>query len=112
MPFLNKPKRRFAPKYKKHDKQGEIQKIYNTSKWKKIRQSYLMEHPLCEVCLSNDVVTEAFDVHHIREISNGDTFEEMLDIAYNSDNLMSVCRSCHSQIHKNRHREMNNEKNK
>ena len=105
MPTLYKPKRRYAPKYKKHDKQGEIQTIYNSSKWQKIRNSYLQKHPLCENCLIHNIVTPAKEVHHIREISNGTSNEEMMDIAYDSNNLMSLCISCHHAIHTNRRRE-------
>lgn len=102
MPTLYKPTKSYAPKYKKHDKQADIQKIYNTAIWQKLRNAYLMEHPLCEVCLSKDIVSTAKEVHHIREISNGQTIEEMKDIAYNTNNLQALCIKCHHEIHTER----------
>ena len=104
MPTIYKPKKRYSIPYKKHDKQGLIQKIYNSSTWQKLRNSYLMEHPLCENCLLLNKVTPAKEVHHDREISNGNTLEEMQDIAFNPDNLIALCVACHHEIHTNRRR--------
>lgn len=105
MPTLNKPKRTHSTAYKKYGQQADIQKIYNTSIWKKLRQGYISQHPLCESCLLENKITPAYDVHHIREISNGRTILEMQDIAYDSNNLMSLCRECHRKIHSERHKE-------
>lgn len=111
MPILNKTKKTHTLKYKKHGKQADIQKIYNTAKWKKIREAYFQTHPLCEECLSNGKTVPAVEVHHIREISNGTTIEEMQDIAYNSNNLMSLCVECHHNIHTKRRRMKKNDNN-
>lgn len=104
MPTIYKPKKKFPQQYKRHGQQAEIQKIYNSSIWQKLRKGYLMEHPLCEVCLSNGKVAEAKEIHHIREISNAKSFEEMQDIAYNPYNLQALCLKCHHEIHTERHR--------
>lgn len=112
MPIINKPKKRYTLPYKKHDKQGEIQKIYNTSIWQGLRNAYLMEHPLCENCLLLNRITPAKEVHHIRPISCGKNIEQMKDIAFDSNNLMALCIKCHHEIHTNIHREINNAKDK
>lgn len=101
MPTITKAQKRNT--YEKHDKNAEIAKIYNTSNWKKLRLAYLMEHPLCEHCLEKGIVTPATQVHHIWEISNGTTVEEMKGIAYDPKNLQSLCETCHRQEHLNRH---------
>lgn len=101
MPTITKiPKRKST--YEKHDKNAEIAQIYNTSNWKKLRLAHLMQYPLCEHCLENGIITPATQVHHIREISNGSTLEEMKGIAFDPKNLQSLCEKCHRQEHLNR----------
>jgi 5-methylcytosine-specific restriction enzyme A len=46
-------------------------KLYTTPKWKAFRLAYLAEHPLCERCLIQEIVTEATVVHHA-EAHRGD----------------------------------------
>lgn len=101
MPIINKPKRSCRYKYKKHDKQGEIQKLYNSSKWVKLRNAYLMMHPLCEICEAKGLTVAAQEIHHIKPISTADDILEMMDIAYNPNNLQALCIKCHHEIHKN-----------
>ena len=59
--------------------------------WKRIRDSYIKEHPLCEKCLGEGKVTLAAEVHHILPVSRGGT--------HSRDNLMALCQSCHNKIH-------------
>lgn len=42
----------------------EWRKWYSLARWKAFRIAYLTEHPLCERCLSADIVEEATVVHH------------------------------------------------
>ena len=58
--------------------------------WKKLRAHFLLLHPLCEQCNSEDRLTAAEEVHHILPLANGGTNDE--------DNLMALCKSCHSKI--------------
>ena len=62
--------------------------------WKRLRDKYIKQHPLCERC--GAIATE---VHHIVPIIEGGKNHSI-------DNLMSVCESCHKEIH----REMENDK--
>lgn len=39
--------------------------LYDTARWRQFRRAYLAEHPLCERCLLQEIVTEATVVHHI-----------------------------------------------
>ena len=55
------------------------------------RTSGLAAHPLCEMCLKEGRLTPVDEVHHIVPISQGGTHAR--------DNLMSLCRSCHTKIH-------------
>lgn len=106
MPTINKPRRKNT---EKHGKAKEIWKLYNTSRWRKLRDAKLMENPLCEMCLDENIInedgikesriSEAKEVHHIKPISTGSNELEMMDLAYNYNNLMSVCEFHHHQLH-------------
>jgi len=69
------------PSHKKH-KYG--------SQWNKLRTTYMMNHPMCEVC--NKQFAE--EVHHIIPVL------ENPDLKYTVSNLQAVCRQCHYEIHK------------
>ena len=98
MTYLIKQKR---PKtdYPKKGKSELISRVYKSDKWKKLRSAYLLYHPLCELCLSQDIVKSAQEVHHIKPISQGKDIEEMKVIAYDSTNLQALCTDCHHKIH-------------
>ena len=73
--------------------------------WRRLRKARLIEHPLCERCLEKDIITPATEVHHVIPISQAGSKLEAMDIAFDSNNLMSLCRKCHEEIHANDHRE-------
>lgn len=91
MAFINKPKKK--PNYKKHTKTP-----YNNL-WTILRNSYLMEHPLCERCLLDGKIVAAEEVHHIKPILEGKDELEQKELMLNSNNLMSLCKDCHHKIH-------------
>ena len=62
--------------------------------WRKIRKRYVRMHPLCEMCLKEGKSTLVEEVHHIVPLSEGGNHEE--------NNLMSLCKSCHEKIHRDR----------
>jgi len=94
MPYLKKAKKQHNPS----NNRIERQKIYNTDRWHKLRASKLMRSPLCEVCLSKGVITPAFHIHHIDSFMNYEGMKRK-EVAYNPDNLMSICEQCHSRKH-------------
>lgn len=100
MPIINKQKTNSRYKYKKHGKQAEIQKLYNSSNWVNLRNAYLMKHPLCEICEAKGLTIPAQEIHHIKPISTGEDILEMMDIAFNPNNLQALCVKCHHEIHK------------
>lgn len=59
--------------------------------WKKFRQSFLYQHPLCAVCEKKGLLTPATEVHHIKPLSEGG---ERLD----PRNCMALCHVCHTEI--------------
>ena len=74
----------------KYERDPNINKTYGRA-WKRIRDRYAAEHPLCELCLKEGRLTPVEEVHHILPISHGGTHDR--------SNLMSLCRSCHQKIH-------------
>lgn len=91
----------FKPK-KKHKNEGNRQKrqdIYNTTLWKRMRLSKLREQPLCEVCLLLGKSILAEHVHHKISFMEANDIYERDRLAFDSENLMSVCNECHNRIH-------------
>lgn len=96
MPYLKKPNKRQTKAFKREDRQ----KIYQSTKWKELRIAKLMQNPLCELCLQNGKVVEAVDIHHIDSFMNY-TGTDRLAKAYDFNNLMALCKECHSKLHHN-----------
>ena len=98
MPTINKGKK--VNNYVRHDKAKYIYRyVYNTTRWKKLREAYLMQHPLCEMCEKDGKVNEAVEVHHITPISYAESELEMKELGYNPNNLMALCKECHHKLH-------------
>lgn len=84
------------------------QDIYNSREWKELRIQKLRANPLCEQCIKDGeaagvpggYVSSATCVHHIIPIETARTKDEMRQLAFNWNNLMSLCKSCHARIHK------------
>lgn len=58
----------------------------------------MMEHPICEICLSKGVITPAIDIHHKDSFLNYRGMKR-IEKAYDYNNLMSLCKECHQRIH-------------
>lgn len=69
-------------------------KIYNSKEWKEVREKVLIrDGMMCKICEKNKISTLADEVHHIKYL------EDRPDLAFELDNLISVCRACHMGIH-------------
>lgn len=79
----------------KKSKQRLLKHIYNSKKWKELRAQYISDHPLCECCGE-----PAVQVHHIKSFSTGKSKKEIEKLAYDPNNLMSLCKHCHISKHK------------
>lgn len=87
--FCEKHLKQENQRYEKYDRDPAVHRRYGRA-WKKIRDSYISRHPLCEECERNGRLTRAEEVHHILPLSQGGT--------HDSANLMALCTSCHSAI--------------
>lgn len=103
MSTINKPnhKKKRDNTKKKHGLQKLIQKhVYSTARWRNVRNSYLMQFPLCQKCLAEGRTSATQEIHHVIPLKtcNGD-LNYLLQLAFDYDNLMSVCCQCHEDIH-------------
>lgn len=97
MPTIN------LPRQKKRDitvSKRSYQKIYQDSAWFRLRRRKLKNNPLCEICETNGKVVQTQEVHHIIPFDYGIDEEDKKRLAFDYDNLMSLCIECHKSEHK------------
>lgn len=87
--FCEQHEKEEARRYETYDRDPAVKKRYNRT-WRRIRDQYIAEHPLCEQCEMNGKLTRAEEVHHKKPLSEGGTHDK--------SNLMALCKSCHSEI--------------
>lgn len=96
MPTINKPKK----KAKSLTLNEQIRKeVYSTSKWRKLRDAYLIDHPLCEMCLEANKITPTEDIHHIISFVGISDPLRRNEIAFDYNNLKALCKVCHQKVH-------------
>lgn len=78
-----------AKRYEKYGRDPTMHRRYGRD-WKRIRDRHIKLNPLCEKCRERGELTPAEEVHHILPLSKGGTHDR--------NNLMSLCKSCHSEI--------------
>ena len=76
--------------YEKYKRNPATKKRYGPH-WKRIRDAYVKEHPVCEMCKKRGINTQTQEVHHIIPLAEGGSSDW--------DNLMALCKSCHSRLH-------------
>lgn len=103
MPTIFKYPKKKKKKRNVTDAKKEAQKVYNTSRWKKLRMEYLQCHPLCETCLEKQITQPACHIHHKVPFSKGKTDAERELLAFDYANLQALCAHCHEEKH-NKHR--------
>jgi 5-methylcytosine-specific restriction protein A len=70
---------------------SRMQKIYQDKRWKAIRKAKFAANPVCEECDSKGITTQTDEIHHIVPI------EVNPDLAFEWDNLKSLCVECHKK---------------
>ena len=88
-PRCERHKYTFTPKKVYHDHQfHRARYFYGTTEWKKLRERYINQHPLCEHCDKRGLITPGEMVDHVIEIEDGG---EKLDF----NNLQTLCTHHH-----------------
>lgn len=72
-------------------------KAYNNTTWRKLRDLFLKEHPICQDCVAKGKITPAVDIHHLRSPFKGGEVNYGLLLDYN--NLAALCKECHAERH-------------
>lgn len=73
------------------------QDIYQDPRWKRLRAAKFGVNPLCEKCEEKGKVTLTQEVHHKIPFQTGKTQEEIEALAFDWDNLQSLCVPCHKE---------------
>ena len=74
----------------------------NSKEWRQLRAIKLAQDPYCEECQRHGIYRLASVVHHKIEVESGLTPADCKRLAFDLNNLGSVCPQCHREIHKNR----------
>lgn len=80
-------------RYEKYDRDPAVRRRYGRA-WKRIRDSYVQLHPLCELCQEKGLLVPTEEVHHRTPLSEGGTHAR--------ENLIALCKPCHARIHAKR----------
>jgi 5-methylcytosine-specific restriction protein A len=70
---------------------GEDRQFYGTARWRKLRQFFLRRFPICAECERQGQTRPANEVHHKMDR------QKRPDLAFDQNNLESLCKSCHSR---------------
>jgi len=76
------------------------QHIYQNKRWKRVRAAKVRLNPLCEICELLGITKEVEEVHHVIPFMTGKTPEEVQNLAYDIDNLQSLCVEHHKIVEK------------
>lgn len=97
MPTINKPKR--TPPKRGNHYDSDRRKIYNSERWQRLRAWKFTNDPLCELCIKEQRATPTEDIHHITSFMSTEDPIQRVFLAYDYDNLMSLCKPCHQRMH-------------
>lgn len=64
-----------------------------------MRQVKLRAFPLCEVCMIEGRIKGGEHVHHLRSFMGIQDKARRDAVAYDPENLMTVCEVCHGRLH-------------
>ena len=84
----------------------EYKRIIHSKRWNALRTAYIGSHPFCEECMARGIMDQpAEEVHHVRPIGTGRSWEEMCALAFDAGNLRSLCHDCHVAAHRRQRKE-------
>lgn len=73
--------------------------LINSWTWQQLRHRKFVNNPICEMCASEGRVTPTEEVHHVKPVESGRDEAEMRRLAYDYNNLQSLCKACHARVH-------------
>lgn len=92
MATMPKPKRKsYLPKREAQGRRLHANsQFYQSQQWRRVRASFLADHPLCEECQKRGLVVAARVVDHIVPINEGGE-------RYDPRNFQALCDKCHNK---------------
>ena len=78
--WIRKIKKDYNTSYSK----PEYAKIYQSNRWRKLRNWYIKNNPMCVMCRKKNITKAAYVVDHIIEIADGGN-------VWDVNNLQSLC---------------------
>lgn len=85
--------------YNRYKRDKEAKSFYDSRAWQRCREVVLKrDNHLCQECLRHGRLTRATMVHHKQH------YRTHKSLAYDADNLESLCASCHNREHPERNR--------
>lgn len=70
--FCEEHEKKENKRYERYDRNPATKRRYGRA-WKRIRDSYAAEHPLCEQCMANGRYIATAEIHHRLPLSEGGT---------------------------------------
>lgn len=98
--FCEEHAKQYNQNYEKYERDRSSKRKYGRT-WQRIRNRYVSLHPFCELCYEKGILVETEEVHHKKKLSDGGTHDK--------ENLIALCKSCHSRIHAEQGRFNNNQ---
>lgn len=71
--------------------QMAARRLRSTQRWQDLRLEKLKANPLCQICERKRLVVAALEVDHVIPLV------DRMDLGFEWENLMSVCRPCHNR---------------
>ena len=78
---------------------GIASKFYASPSWRNLRDSFIRQHPVCELSLLEHHVITATDVHHIVKWADQVNDEMKWMLFLDTDNLIALDSRVHQYIH-------------
>jgi 5-methylcytosine-specific restriction protein A len=97
MPTIYKPKKKKNNNGNQYDK--ERRKVYSSERWRTVRRLKFQQNPLCEKCEEKGLTVQAEDIHHVISFMSTNNPDIRYNLAYDFENLLSLCKQCHQKIH-------------
>lgn len=87
-------------KKKKENNRRKWSRYYHTPQWQALRTQYYYEHPICECCEKQNIITPTEEIHHLNVFSSATTEEGKWNLLLNKNNLCAVCKHHHDLFHR------------
>lgn len=81
-----------AKQDQRSDAARAIRRLYSTARWRRLREAYFAEQPLCERCKQMEIIEEATVLHHKDGGHKGD------ETRFWSGPFEALCKPCHDRL--------------